>query len=119
MNHVVIGLGGRESQVLAHGTWNLEAPSLWLRLGSVVSGSISAMPSGGRPQLFFAAVRRPWKGSPRGEGAVTRAESHGYVDRAGKHPDLVFIKVQPLSLRAAQAEARFIEMEISTRAPRA
>ncbi len=44
-----------------------------------------------------------------------RAESHGYVDHAGEHPDLALIKLQPLSLRAALTEARFLEAEVAGR----
>ena len=54
----------------------------------------------------------------RASGAVTeaiaRAESHGYDERAGEEqPDVALMKLQPLSLRGALAEAQFLEAKVS------
>jgi hypothetical protein len=39
--------------------------------------------------------------------------SRGYVDRGGEHPDFALTKLQPLSLRAALTEARFLEADVA------
>ncbi len=102
--------------VLAHGTWNLQTPGVWLRRDEAVSGTISPMPSSyrGRPELSSMVFVPNGKASGASTAPIARGESHGYVDRAGKgHPDIALMKLQPLSLRAALTEARFIEAEVS------
>jgi hypothetical protein len=45
---------------------------------------------------------------------LVRAEARGYRDHANKDlPELALLKLQPLSLRAALAEATFLESELS------
>jgi len=112
--------------VLAHGTWTLEGPGLWLRRDDAVCGAISPMLRSyrGRPELSSMLFIPDGKAPGSVTARVARAESHGYVDHAAKGPgDLALMKLQPLSLRAALAEARFIEAEASDerraqRAPR-
>jgi hypothetical protein len=103
--------------VLAHGTWSLETPDMWLRReDAVLLGAISPMPSSarGRADISSGVFTPDGKESGYLTALVARAESRGYVDRAGNgHPDLALMKLQPLSLRAALTEARFIETEVS------
>ncbi len=102
--------------VLTHGTWNLQTPAVWLRRDEAVCGAISPMPSSnrGRPELSSMLFVPDGKASGSSTAPIVRGESRGYVDRAGDgHTDLVLMKLQPLSLRAALTEARFIETEVS------
>jgi hypothetical protein len=47
-------------------------------------------------------------------GRLSRAKSRGYVNHAGTElPEVAFLKLQPLSMRAALAEAKFLESELS------
>jgi hypothetical protein len=99
--------------VLAHGTWDLESQALWIwRYPAAVN--ISAMPSSARDRPDLSSMLFVPKSSRSSQLARTeRAESHGYVNRAGNDgPELALLKLQPLSLRAALAEARFLETEI-------
>lgn len=98
--------------VLAHGTWNFDTPSLWIRRDDAVCGAISPTPSSdrGRPELHSVLCF-----SDRSESvtaAVARAGSRGYVDGSSLAHLPAPRKLQPLSLRAALAEARFIEAEV-------
>jgi hypothetical protein len=100
--------------VLAHGTWDLESQSLWIwRYPKAVN--ISAMPSSARARADISSMLFvPTASRSRQLARAERAESHGYVNRAGNDgPELALLKLQRLSLRAALAEARFLESEIS------
>lgn len=102
--------------VLARGTWDLESTSLLIQRDDAVYGRISPMPSSDRDrpelasQLMFSRDKLP---SEVVAAAVARAGSRGYVDPSAKaHLPPVLGKLQPLSLRAAVTEARFIEAEV-------
>ena len=101
--------------IVARGTWRLEGLGLWLTGDDGVKGAISPIlhSSRGRSELSSMLVI-PTGMAP---GVVTahrlRAEARGYVDNANtEHIPLALMKLQPLALRAALAEARFIEAEI-------
>lgn len=101
--------------VLAHGTWTLETPGVGIWRDEVFA-SISPMPSSAqsRPEQYSQLAFFPDAPSRSVTASVTRAEAHGYVDHAGKAPPPTLGKLQPLSLRAALTEARFIETEVAT-----
>ena len=101
--------------VLAHGTWNLEGAGVWLWRDQVACGAISPILTSyrGRPEL--SSMLSISNAEPLGANSacLARAEARGYVDSAGKeHAALSLMKLQPLSLRAALTEARFIETEV-------
>jgi hypothetical protein len=73
---------------------------------------MSAMPSSDRPRPELSSMLFVPKASS--SGRLSRAEARGYLDRAGKDlPELALLKLQPLSMRAALAEANFLESELS------
>ena len=102
--------------VLAHGTWSLESQTMWLRNGLAVMASISPMPRSATARsdlgtMLYISDRK----APEAVAAIARAESRSYDERAGEgQPDAALLKSQPLSLRAAFTEARFLEAEIAT-----
>ena len=60
--------------------------------------------------LTISNVKAPGANS----ACLARAEARGYVDRAGnEQTEVALMKLQPLSVRAALTEARFIETEVS------
>ena len=99
--------------VVAHGTWSLEAVGMWLRGGDLLSASLSPMARSVTEKPGLAThlfVER--KG--RLADLLVRGESHGYRDRSGGNvPMIAFAKFQPLSLRGANNEARFLEAEVA------
>lgn len=99
-------------EVLAHGTWSLETPCVWLRRDVAMLASISPMPCSARGRPALSSLLFVPDGKASEAATVPIAESHGYVDHAGDS-DLAVMKLQPLSLRAALTEARFVEAEVS------
>jgi hypothetical protein len=101
--------------VLAHRTWSLETPMVRLFPSISLCGWLSAMPAG-------STSRRPGLSTmlwvikdavPHADSLRARAESCGYVERAGDgQSQLVLMKDQPLSLRTALVEARFLETQV-------
>jgi hypothetical protein len=72
--------------------------------------SLMAMWADSRPRFLLAELDR----ISAAFGSTDRAESHGYVDRAGKAlPELALMKLQALSMRAALAEAAFLEAALA------
>lgn len=101
--------------VLARATWTLEGPTVCIWRDVAACGTIASLPRGERREvasmLMIFGDKAP--ASAAVTARVARAESRGYVDHTGKkRPYLVFMKQQPLSLRAALQEARFIEAEV-------
>ena len=85
--------------VLAHGTWNLEGPTLAL-FRDQVSASIGPMRVSGRGRAEMSSMLIVF-------------------DREKPGMTTTLDKLQPLSLRAALAEARSLEAEIRARSPHA
>jgi len=97
-------LGEVGDAVLANGTWDLQAASLWIWRDSGTSVNISAIPK--LASMIF---------TPDGAGAerVARAKLHRYKAPTGTPlPLRALLKLQPLSLRAALAEAELLAAEL-------
>jgi hypothetical protein len=91
--------------VLRNARWDLHNLSLWIWADANTNVNISAI-----PKLSSMMGASKTASSAR----VSRARAHGYTNRSGKDvPMLALLKLQPLSLRAALAEATFLESELS------
>jgi hypothetical protein len=98
--------------IVAHGTWSVETPQMRLPPQSHAYASIGPMPEStyGRPGLSSHLFVSDGKARAGIVELITRAEEHGYAERAGKaHRDVALMKLQPLSSRAALGEARLLE----------
>jgi hypothetical protein len=102
--------------VIAHATWSLESTSMELFNGDelafasarLTSMACSVAGAEGLAHLFVFDERA------HAADLVLRAESHGYHEQTYKtDPDTSVAKLQPLSVRAAMKEARFLEAEIA------
>ena len=74
-------------------------------LGTTGAGAVLARAlHDGCVVVLFIGDQKPQK------ELIARAEARGYVDHAGRrHPDTALIRLQPLSVRGAIEEAKFLE----------
>ncbi len=100
--------------IVAHGTWALETPAMWLPPKERMVVSISPMPSSGhaRPELSSMLYVAEAERSESANALIARAEARGY-HRELSERDLVLMKLQPLSLQVALAEAKYLEAELA------
>jgi len=90
--------------VLAKGTWSLHNVSLWIWANRETAVSLSMIPK--LDTMLFV---------PKGTSTerVTHAKARGYAGHSGQGlPEVALLKLQPLTLRAALAEAKFLESEL-------
>ena len=97
--------------VLAHGTWSAGTPGLRIERGALPwSASLSPIPSSARRRAEIGTlIFGP--GATLDDAMTRRACARGYESRDVR--DVVLMRAQPLSMRAAMAEATFLEKELA------
>ncbi|HEX7604192.1 MAG TPA: hypothetical protein VF316_21385 [Polyangiaceae bacterium] len=97
--------------VLAHGTWTVGTPVLRIEHGAFPwSASLSPIPSSRRRRAELATLIF-CPGASVVDAMTRRPRARGY--RCEGDPSLVLMRAQPLSMRAAMAEATFLERELA------
>ena len=97
--------------VLGHGTWSAGTPALWLEHGARPwSAALSPIPVSRRRRAELSTLIFSHAPSvAEADAMMQRPRARGY--RSEGNRGLVLMRAQPLSMRAAMAEATFLEKE--------